>query len=671
MTTPAPSRSPKWPIILNYAIAVVSVATSVVVAFAIYPLWGADPALLLFLSVVVFVALVAGPGPAALASLLSFVSLQYPLLSPGYPFALPSGEILQLGLFIVASVLVVILSAARRRTSASLQMLRDNQQMLIRELQDQNDRLRVENAEHSEAATRARGAEHEIRLIVDTVPALIARYRPDGFMDFRNKQWREYTGLSEDNFGGRRWGSALHPDDEAMVEREWREHIATGEPFELEQRLRKADGEYRWHRVRRVPLRGETGEVIRWYAIAFDEDDRKRTDDALRTSEADLAKARHELQLMIDTIPVLVLRHRADGIIDYVNEVGRVYSGLTATKWTSRTSIITHPDDVPQLEAAWDVALRTGEPFESEVRLRRADGEYRWFVTRRVPLRRGGEVIAWYAATYDIEGRKRAESELIASERRFREAQMELAHASRVVTMGQFTASIAHEVNQPLAAALTNAETALRWLARQPPDLEQTRQSIERIVSDGKRAVAIVSRIRDFSKKAPVRKESLEVNEAILEIMRLTRSAMSDNGVLVKKQLSESLPRILGDKVQLQQVILNLIMNAIEAMGEVREGPRELQISTSEAESGSVLVAVGDSGPGLPGASPERLFDAFYTTKASGLGIGLSICRSIVEAHGGRLWATPNEPRGAIFCMMLPIAQKSLEELDSSGARSC
>jgi PAS domain S-box-containing protein len=667
MTTAAPLRSLKWPIILNYAIAVVSAAISVAVAFAVYPSWGADPALLLFLSVIMFVALAAGPGPAALTSALTFVSLQYPLLSPGYPFVLQSGEILRLGLFIVASALAVMLSAARQRASASLQLLRDNQRMM----QQQNDRLRAENAEHSEAVTRAREAEEEIRLIVDTVPALLARYRPDGFMDFRNKQWRQYTGLSEDNQGGRRWGSALHPDDEEMVERKWREHIATGEAFELEQRLRKADGQYRWHRVRRVPLHGETGEVIKWYAIAFDVDDRKQTDDALRKSEADLAKARHELQLIIDTIPVLVLRHRADGIIDFVNEVGRVYSGLTATKWTSRVSKITHPDDVPQLEAAWNVALRTGESFESELRLRRADGEYRWFMTRRVPLRRDGEVIAWYAATYDIEDRKRAESELIESERRFRQAQMELAHASRVVTMGQFTASIAHEVNQPLAAALTNAETALRWLARQAPDLEQTGQSIERIISDAKRAVAIVSRIRDFSKKAPVRKEAFEVNEAILEIVRLTRSAMSDNGILVKMQLSEGLRPILGDRVQLQQVILNLIMNAIEAMGEGSQGSRELLISSSVAESSSVLVAVSDSGPGLPGASPERIFDAFYTTKASGLGIGLSICRSIVEAHGGRLWATPNEPQGAVFRMMLPIEERSLEKLETSGVKSC
>jgi PAS domain S-box-containing protein len=668
MTTSASSRSLKWPIILNYAIAVVSAAISAVVAFAALPSWGADPSLLLFLCTVVFVALAAGPGPAALASVLAFLALQSPLLSPGYPFVLPSGEIVRLGLFIVASVFAVLLSAARQRSSASPQLLRDDQQTIIRELQEQNDRLHVENAERSEAATRAQGAEQELRLTVDTVPALIARYRADGFMDFRNKNWREYTGLSQDNFGGRRWGSALHPDDEEMVEREWREHIATGEPFELEQRLRKADGEYRWHRIRRVPLRGETGEVINWYAIAFDIDDRRRTEDALRNSEADLAKARHELQLIIDTVPVLVLRHRADGIIDYVNEVGRTYSGLTATKWTTRTSIITHPDDVPRLEAAWDVALVTGESFESEVRLRRADGEYRWFVTRRVPLRRNGEVIAWYAATYDIEDRKRAESELIESERRFREAQMELAHASRVVTMGQFTASIAHEVNQPLAALLTNAETALRWLASQPPNLEKAKPAIERVISDGKRAADIVSRIRDFSRKAPARKESLELNEAILEIIGLTRAAITEHGVLAKVRLSEDLPRVLGDRVQLQQVMLNLIMNAIEALSEVSEGSRELLISTSEAEPDNVLVTVSDSGPGLLPASFARIFDAFHTTKANGLGIGLSICRSIVDAHGGRLWATPNEPRGAVFCMTLPIEEKSLENLESSEA---
>jgi PAS domain S-box-containing protein len=648
MTTSVPSRTLGWPIILNYAIAVVLAAISVAAAFALYPRWGADPALLLFLSVVALVALAAGPGPAALASVLTFLSL-HPLLS-GYAFILQPGEILRIGLFIVASALMVALSAARQRTAASFQ------------------RLRAENAELSEAATSAQVAEQEMRQTVDMVPALIARYRADGFMDFRNKNWREYTGLSRDNLEGRRWGSALHPDEEEMVERQWREHIATGEPFEFEQRLRQAGGEYRWHRVRRVPLRNESGEVIRWYAIAFDVDDRKRTEDALRESEADLAKARHELQLIIDTIPVLVLRHRADGIIDFVNEVGRVYSGITRTTWPSRTSVITHPDDVPRLEAAWDVALHTGESFESEVRLRRADGQYRWFFTRRVPLRRNGEVIAWYAATTDIEDRKQAERELIESERRFREAQMELAHAGRVVSMGQLTASIAHEVNQPLAALLTNAGTALRWLAGQPPNLEKATPLIERVVDDGRRAADILSRIRDFAKKAPVRKESLDVNQAISEIMGLTDSAISEHRVSSKMQLAEGLPRVLGDKVQLQQVMLNLIMNAIEALSEVSEGSRQLLISTGEAESNSVLVAVKDSGPGLPPANAARIFEAFHTTKASGLGLGLSICRSIVEAHGGRLWATSNQPQGAIFSMMLPIGARSREEPESSEA---
>jgi C4-dicarboxylate-specific signal transduction histidine kinase len=253
---------------------------------------------------------------------------------------------------------------------------------------------------------------------------------------------------------------------------------------------------------------------------------------------------------------------------------------------------------------------------------------------------------------------------------------MQLAHANRVATMGQLAASIAHEVNQPIAALLTNAATAVRWLTRQPPNSEKARQSIDRIISDGKRTADIVSRIRDFSRNAPARKERLEVNEAILQVMGLARFAMSEHGVMAKMQLLEGMPPILGDRIQLQQVILNLIMNAIEAMSEVREGSRALLISTREADSGGVLIAVSDSGPGLPAASLARIFEAFYTTKANGLGMGLSICRSIVEAHGGRLWATPNEPHGAVFCMILPIGDKSpddsaspqIKDLDSQTA---
>jgi signal transduction histidine kinase len=191
---------------------------------------------------------------------------------------------------------------------------------------------------------------------------------------------------------------------------------------------------------------------------------------------------------------------------------------------------------------------------------------------------------------------------------------------------------------------------------------------IDHIIKDGRRAADIVSRIRDFSKKAPMRKTRLEINETILEVIGLTGAVILENGVLAKVQLSEELPSILGDRVQLQQVILNLILNAVEATSELREGSRELTISTSKAESGSVLVAVRDTGPGLPQAAPERIFEAFYTTKANGLGMGLSICRSIIEAHAGRLWATPNDPHGATFLIMLPVEEKSLEPLEPSAA---
>jgi C4-dicarboxylate-specific signal transduction histidine kinase len=255
---------------------------------------------------------------------------------------------------------------------------------------------------------------------------------------------------------------------------------------------------------------------------------------------------------------------------------------------------------------------------------------------------------------------KQAEAALREAELRYLDAQMQLAHVNRIATLGQLAASIAHEINQPIAATLLNAGTALRWLAASPPKLESARQSIDRIITDGKRAADIIGRIRGFVRKAPARKKGLEINEVIFEVIGLTCNEMSKNRVLVQTRLANGLPSIWGDRVQLQQVILNLIMNAIEAMSEVGEGSRELVISTSRTDSDGVLVAVSDSGPGLPHASPECIFEAFYTTKPSGLGMGLSICRSIVEMHGGRLWAAPNQPHGAVFRLMLPIEEKSL-----------
>jgi PAS domain S-box-containing protein len=320
-----------------------------------------------------------------------------------------------------------------------------------------------------------------------------------------------------------------------------------------------------------------------------------------------------------------IVGYRRDDVIS-----GRLsFTGLTPPEWAGT-------DERILAELA---STGTCRPYEKD--LFREDGS-------RVPVLVAGATYGelrrqGVAFVVDLTERKRAEAEL--------------AHANRVATMGQLTASIAHEVNQPVAALLTNAETALRWLAHQPPNLEKAKPLIDRIVSDGKRTADIVSRIRDFSKKAPAQKGNLEINEAILEIMRLTRAAMSEHSISAEMLLSETLPHILGDKVQLQQVVLNLVMNAIEAMSEVTEGRRELLIKTDEVKSGGVLVAVSDTGPGLSQTNPERMFDPFFTTKPSGLGMGLPICRSIIEAHGGRLWAMPNEPRGAVFYMMLPIGE--------------
>jgi C4-dicarboxylate-specific signal transduction histidine kinase len=235
---------------------------------------------------------------------------------------------------------------------------------------------------------------------------------------------------------------------------------------------------------------------------------------------------------------------------------------------------------------------------------------------------------------------------------------MELVHANRVATMGQLSASIAHEINQPVAAAVNNASAALRWLGKEPPDLEQARQALNRIFANVNRVGEVIGRMHALFKKAPLRKEEVDINGAILEVIALTRGEVVKNDISVQSHLVEGLPLIQGDRVQLQQVILNLIINAVEGLSSVSERSRELVITTGKGEPNGVLVVVRDSGPGLSSLDLERIFEAFYTTKPGGLGMGLSICRSIIEAHGGRLWATAAQPQGATFQFTLP-AQSS------------
>jgi PAS domain S-box-containing protein len=343
----------------------------------------------------------------------------------------------------------------------------------------------------------------------------------------------------------------------------------------------------------------------------------------------------------------------------YLNKAGLKMVGFESWQ-EARTRRGIHymfPEDRPFVnEVLWPAVLEKGS-WSGEMRFRHfKTGEpipvlYSAF---RIDDPQTGQPVNVGNVCRDITERKRAEAKAREDDRRYREMQTELAHANRVATMGQLTASIAHEVNQPIAATVTHAHAALRWLGARPPNLEEVRQALIGIVKDGNRAGDVIHRIRALINKAPPRKDRLEINGAILEIIELTRGEAGKCGISVVTQLADELPVVEGDRVQLQQVLLNLIVNAFEAMGATGEGSRELLIGTEKGEPGGVVVAVQDSGPGLDAAMLERVFESFYTTKPTGLGLGLSICRSIIEAHGGRLWASANQRHGATFHFTLP-----------------
>jgi len=287
--------------------------------------------------------------------------------------------------------------------------------------------------------------------------------------------------------------------------------------------------------------------------------------------------------------------------------------------------------------------VRVKSDFEMEYRIILADGSIKHLQSLGHPvIGKSGDLIEFVGTVMDVTERKRAEEAL-------HEAQADLARVTRVMTMGELTASIAHEINQPLAAVMTNANACLRWLAGPMPNLDEAREAVTRINRDGKRASDVIDRIRALVKKSTTEKARVDLNEAIQEVVGLVQSEIQKNGVTLRMELATDLPQILGNRVQLQQVILNLVMNGIEAMSEITDRSRDLLIRSGKYESDKLLVAVQDSGVGIDWQNLEKLFDAFYTTKSQGMGMGLAISRSIVESHGGRLWALPNEGPGATF----------------------
>jgi PAS domain S-box-containing protein len=646
----------------------------------------------------------------------------------------------------------------------------------------------------------------------DGVPCHFWSVNPNGEVTYLNQRLLDYFWI---RFEDRKWDlKVLHPDDISETERALNHAFQTGESFERVHRLRRADGEYRWHRVRAEPQRDPEGQIVQWYGLSVDIDERKRSEERLRVqhavaqilakaatieeatprilraigeylgwdvgalwrvdreagtlrcvelwhkasievpefervsrettfvpglglpgrvwsslepeyvpdvvsdenfprasiaereglhaafgfpillgsevlgviecfsreirqpdqellnmlatigsqigqfierkrAEQALRESEAKFRAAIDGIAGLVAIMAPSGELEAVNGPIIEYFGRTAEELKNwGTSDAVHPEDLPRVLKSYKTSLATGTPFHQELRLRRFDGEYRWFENRGAPIRdETGRITRWYCLLVDIEDRIRALE-------RLHQLQSDFAHMNRVSMMGELAASLSHEIMQPIASARNNARAAQNFLDMQPLELGEIREALRCVVGDTDRAGDIVDRIRDHIKKAPLRKALCDLNVAIDEVVGLARSAIVQNGVSVQSRLAEGLSPVPGDRVQLQQVVLNLILNAVEAMSSVEAGARELLISTEQDYTG-VRVALCDSGPGIDAAHLERVFDAFYTTKPKGSGMGLSICRSIINAHGGRLWAETNEPRGTVFQFTLPSAENT------------
>jgi PAS domain S-box-containing protein len=497
----------------------------------------------------------------------------------------------------------------------------------------------------------------DLRDVIETIPALVLCALADGSAEFANRAWQEYSGRSLQELTGSGWQTTIHSDDIANFFHESTIALVSGKSIETEARLRRADGQYHWFSIRKTLAvsRSQNSEPsLRTLIACEDIDERKQEESARRYSEE-----RH--RIVVETANDAVVSIDESSTILFVNPATSRIFGYDASELIGQPLTTLMPDYMRELHnAGFKRYLDTAERHinwqgTELIALRKNSEEFPVEVSLGELAINGRRLFTGFIR--DITERKRAEAEARESERRHREMQMEVAHANRIATMGQLTASIAHEIAQPIGSARNNARAALNFLDRQPPDLGEVREALGCVVGDADRARDIIDRIRDHIKKAPPRCDRIDLNKAINEVIVLTRSEITKNGVSVQTRLTEGLFPVKGDPVQVQQVVMNLILNAVEAMSSVEAEVRELLISTEQSQTDGVLVAVRDSGPGINPEQLERVFEAFYTTKSSGVGMGLSICRSIINAHEGRLWADVNEPRGAVFQFTLPNAQ--------------
>ncbi|MBN3751957.1 PAS domain S-box protein [Paraburkholderia sp. Tr-20389] len=491
--------------------------------------------------------------------------------------------------------------------------------------------------------------QEELRATIDAIPGMVWSSSRDGELSYINRRWNE-LGITLAGNSGEVWTSIVHPDDWSAMHAAWRGAIATGKPFENVARIRQSNGAYRWMHIGAEPLRDQDGRILRWYGVNTDIEERKQAEQALERSEAFLSDAQR-----LSRTGSIATRLPA-GDMWWSDEVYRIFE--YSPDYMPAMQLIlarTHPDDLARVRDAYAAGL-SGAPYvDVEHRLQMPDGRIKYvhYVAHLAVPQSAN--IEYVGALMDVTERQLAQDALDRST-------AELAHVTRVTMLGELAASIAHEVTQPLAAIVTAGDAATRWLNRAKPDLGEVGQSISQMVRDAKRASDVIRQIRAMAQKRDPSQAVLDLNGIVRESIELVRRELDAARVELEASYAEPPLFVCGDRVQLQQVVINLVMNGVQAMAGVTGRARHMRIGTRRVDGHYGQVAVEDSGTGISGESVGRLFNAFFTTKADGMGMGLSICRSIVEAHGGRIWAESEEGRGATMQFVLPIDKGTCDE---------
>jgi PAS domain S-box-containing protein len=617
-------------VVRRYGLAVLFVAVALGLAVVVRHFEGM--AVTSFLMAIALTVWYAGRGPGVLAIVLSILSVDYFFIPPLNHFTLDLSDLPYLFVFALFGLVFSWFSASRRRTEQELRQVHKELEVKVAE--------RTAELRRSEAfLAEGQRLMHTGTLAFDVATRKNIFWSEEMYRLFGFDPKMGIPSFEESM-------QRVHPEDRERVLKTREKGIRERTGYEVEFRTVLPDGTIRYINGVVRPVFNGSGDLVEFVASAMDVTERKRTEEALRQTEYYLAEGERL------THTGSYAWNKDSGLVYASAELSRVFGfdpeepAPPHAAYRQRV----HPDDLAMFDELEVKSIREGADLDWVYRIVLPDGTLKYLhVVARPVFNASGEVVGNIGTTHDVTERKRAEED----RERLRQAEADLAYMSRVTTMGELTVSLAHEIKQPMAAAVTNANTCLRWLTRDHPDVKEASEAASRIVKDVTRAADIINRIRLLFKKGEAQRELVDVNEVVREMIVLLRNEATRYSIPIRAELAEDLPKVMADRVQLQQVFMNLMLNGIEAMKDLSAGG-ELIIKSEQAEDCRLLVSVSDTGVGLPAGQPDQIFDAFFTTKAQGIGMGLPISRSIVESHGGRLWATSNSGRGATFQFTLP-----------------